>query len=349
MSKDNSFRGTKVYVGIDVHLKTWRIAPFTEQTALKKFTVSPPSVESLVKTLEDRYPGATFSMCYEAGYSGFWIQRELTQRGYATIVVNAADIPTSDKDHRRKTDSRDASKIARELRSSNLVPIYIPSQEAEKDRSVVRYRHQLVKDERRVKQRIKMYLHNQGFELGSTLKWSKKGLIELEELAKSVGDRYLSLSIKQLRSLLQRKEEVTTTIKHMSHSEAYEKLSCLLQSIPGISTLGSMILITEIVDMARFSNLDHLCSYIGLVPDTSSSGERERSRGITSRSNRRLRTFLIECSWIALRQDPALSKAYSTYTSRMIGNKAIIKIARKLLSRIRHVWLKREAYEFNVY
>lgn len=109
MIKDKSFRGTKIYVGIDIHLKTQRIAPFTDQTAFKKFTVSPPSVESLIKTLEDRYPGATFSFCYEAGYSGFWIKRELDQKGYSTIVVNAADIPTSDKDHRRKTDSRDGS------------------------------------------------------------------------------------------------------------------------------------------------------------------------------------------------------------------------------------------------
>lgn len=348
MTKSKSFRGTHIYVGIDVHLKSWRIAPFTDHSALKKFTVSPPSVDGLINTLKNTYPGASFSCCYEAGFSGFWMQRELSRKGFTTIVVNPADIPTSNKDHRRKTDSRDASKMARELRNANLSPIYIPSLKAEKDRSIVRFRHQLVKDERRIKQRIKMYLHSQGIQLGSKAKWSQRGLCELDELARTTNDTYLSLSLKQLRGLLQRKIEITDNIRHLSHSEEYEELSCLLRSVPGISTLGSMILITEIVDMTRFSNLDQLCSYIGLVPDTGSSGERNVSRGITRRSNRRLRTFLIECSWIALRHDPALAKSYSDYTKRMPGNKAIIKVARKMLSKIRHIWLKRESYELNI-
>ena len=155
---NKSFEGKTIYVGIDVHSKSWTIGTYSKNTALKKFLMSPPSSEQLVKTLEEKYPGATYVCGYEAGFCGFWIQRQLELLGVKAIIVNAADIPTSNKDQRRKTDPRDALKIARELRSGSVNSIYIPSIKAEKDRSIIRYRTQLVNDERKVKQRIKMHL-----------------------------------------------------------------------------------------------------------------------------------------------------------------------------------------------
>lgn len=214
-SKNTSFEGTTIFVGMDVHKKSWSVAPFTSETALKKYTVSPPSSKKLAESLRKQYPGAHFKCCYEAGFSGFWAQREL---------------------------------------------------------------------------------------------------------------------------------EVTKKIRELSRTKEYSKLSYLLQSVPGVSYLGSMILITELITIKRFKNLDYLCSYTGLVPDVNNSGEVERVLGITRRSNKRLRTFLIESAWIAIRQDPALSLVYTKYATEMKGQKAIVKIARKLLNRIRFVWLNETPY-----
>jgi len=47
-----------------------------------------------------------------AGYFGFNAHRELLKLGIANQVINAADIPTSDKDRQRKSDKIDAKKIA---------------------------------------------------------------------------------------------------------------------------------------------------------------------------------------------------------------------------------------------
>ena len=100
-----------------------------------------------------------------------------------------------------------------------------------------------------------------------------------------------------------------------------------------------MILLTELVDMNRFKTLDHLASYIGLVPGEHSSGDDddENITGITPRCNRYLRSILVECAWVAVRKDTALTMCYSELTKRMKGQKAIIRIARKLLNRIRYV------------
>ena len=172
-------------------------------------------------------------------------------------------------------------------------------------------------------------------------------MVLLQDFANKQGDQYMLNCIYQLQKLKELEVDVTKSIKALSKSEKYNLRSSLLQSIPGVSVLGSMILLTELADINRFCNLDHLCSYVGLVPDTRSSGEVDRVGGLTYRANKRLRVLLIEASWIAIRHDNSLSLAYTNYCKKMRGQKAIVKIARKLLSRIRYVWLNQKSYKLN--
>jgi transposase len=116
----------------------------------------------------------------------------------------------------------------------------------------------------------------------------------------------------------------------------------LLKTIPGISILTAMILLTELGEIGRFRSIDQLCSFVGLIPDIQGSGDKEHVTGITPRRHSHLRWLLIEASWIAVRRDPALMEAFDQYGKRMLKSKAIIKVAKKLLNRIRYV-LKNEA------
>ena len=138
---------------------------------------------------------------------------------------------------------------------------------------------------------------------------------------------------------------LTGHIRALAGQEPYHTPVELLTSIPGISTLTAMVLLTEIVDINRFKNLDHLASYVGLIPGEDSSGEQERTTGISRRRNGHLRNMLIESSWVAVRKDPALLMAFSKLIKRMPKNRAIIRIARKLLNRIRYVLKNGQAYE----
>ncbi len=101
--------------------------------------------------------------------------------------------------------------------------------------------------------------------------------------------------------------------------------------------MTAMILLTELGDLTRFKNLDHLASYVGLIPDTKASGETEHIGRLTFRRNAQLRAVLIEAAWTASRLDPVLLLAFNEYCRRMKKTKAIVKIARKLLNRIRCV------------
>jgi transposase len=122
------------------------------------------------------------------------------------------------------------------------------------------------------------------------------------------------------------------------------ELYSLLKTISGIGPLTSSALITELGDINRFPHIDHLSSFVGLIPRVRESGETIHTGGITFRCNSFLRTLLIESSWQAVRMDPALMQYYQKHVINSKGHKVIIKVARKLLNRIRYVMKNRKPY-----
>ena len=95
----------------------------------------PASVEVLKNYLWKMYPEANFHSVYEAGFCGYWIHQKLVTYGINNIVVNPADIPTTDKEKKRKTDRVDSRKLGRSLRSGELHSIYIGSESKLDDRT----------------------------------------------------------------------------------------------------------------------------------------------------------------------------------------------------------------------
>jgi transposase len=346
-----NFAGENIYVGFDVHKKDWKVTIMSDQVIHKTFA-QPPNPEILVNYLTKNFPGATYHSAYEAGFSGFWIHNRLAELGVKSMVVNPADIPTTQKEKVHKEDKRDSRKIARSLRNNELKAIYIPTTRTLEDRSLVRMRNAVVSDLKRFKQRIKSFLFFYGIFIpeayqGGSGYWSKRFINWLEsiELNHRSGKEALGLLIKESQSIRKTILEVTHSIGQLAKSDHYRDQMSLLRSIPGIGLLTGMTILTEIECIERFSNIDQLCSYIGLIPTTSSSGEKEQHGGITFRGNHGLRKMLIESSWVAVRIDPALMKAYLDYCKRMDSNKAIIRIARKLTSRIQFVLKNKQSYK----
>jgi transposase len=95
-----SFKGQNIYVGIDVHLKSWSVTVLSENSVLKKFSQGPDAA-ALFKFLFTNYPRASYHSVYEAGFCGFWIHRRLEKFGINNIIVNPADVPTMSKEKLR--------------------------------------------------------------------------------------------------------------------------------------------------------------------------------------------------------------------------------------------------------
>jgi transposase len=322
----------------------------TEDIVYKTFT-QPPRPEVLYNYLKKNFPGGNYHSAYEAGFCGYWIHDKLVSFGIKSIVVNPADIPTTDKERVQKEDKRDSRKIARSLSAGTLMPIYVPSIQTQRDRSLLRTRSMLVRDLARYKNRIKSFLYFYGISIEPSFSnpqshWSNRFMLWLEnlEIDNGSGKEALQVLISECKNLRISILSINKQIRQLSNTDRYREKVKLLKSVPGIGLLTAMIILTELESVERFNNIDKLCGYIGLVPSTKSSGDKERTGDITPRGHNVLRTAVIESSWTAIRNDPSLMHSYLTFTKRMESNKAIIKIAKKLLSRIRFVLLNQEPY-----
>jgi len=97
------FAGQDIYVGIDVHPSSWTVAIYTAHLEHKTFRQD-PHPETLTRYLKRHFPGASYRGVYEAGYSDFWIPDALTAAGIDMMVINPADVPTTDRERSFKHD-----------------------------------------------------------------------------------------------------------------------------------------------------------------------------------------------------------------------------------------------------
>lgn len=347
------FSGQNIYIGLDIHLKQMTVTILGERLHHKTFSQE-PDAGALSSYLKRNFPGAHYRAAYEAGFSGFWLQEALQAQGIDCIIVNPADVPTKDKERKRKNDRVDSRKIASSLRNAELDPIHIPSKQCQLDRCLLRNRNNLIKDNTRCRNRIKSLLNYFGIRYPerfarSGTHWSR-GFMDWLKTVDLGGSGNAALNI-YLQEAEFRRDLLTKTLKEiraLSNQERYSKRVNLSMTVPGVGRLTAMTFLTELERIDRFRNRDALCNYVGLVPDISASDETVHIGDMTKRGNRTLRKFLVESAWIAARKDPALTIKYNDLCSRMNGNKAIIRIARMLITRIQYVLSKEEPYQFGI-
>jgi transposase len=233
-----------------------------------------------------------------------------------------------------------------------LTGIYVPDEAVLEMRSLIRLRGSIVKDTTREKNRIKSLLRFHGiaipeeFTRHSAGNWSKhflKWLGEVE-LSTGYGRKTLDLHIEQFVRLRAMLLQETRAIREISRKTPFSEMICLLTSVPGTGISTAVLLLSEIDDIHRFPNSGSLAAFIGLTPMCHSSGEKDGTGDITIRKHASLRCSMIEAAWVAIRKDPAMTMAYEGFRKRMNAQKAIVKIARKLVNRIFFVLKRKQEY-----
>ena len=101
--KEISFKGQKVFIGIDVHKDSWRVAIAPEVGVVKGHSQK-PSARELLDFLKKYYPDGEYHAVYESGFSGFSTYYALQDVGIDCIVIHAADVPTTQYEETMKTD-----------------------------------------------------------------------------------------------------------------------------------------------------------------------------------------------------------------------------------------------------
>jgi transposase len=325
----------------------------SENTSFKTLSM-PPKADILSNYLNNNFPNGNYYSAYEAGFCGFSAHYKLKSLGINNIVINPADVPTSQKEKVQKEDARDSRKIARSLRNGELEAIYVPSESTLDDRSLIRARSILVGDMTKFKQRIKSFLYKYGIEYPSEFSnrsshWSGRFMkwIDSISMKEESGRQALDVLVEEARNQRKLILETTKKIKYLSRTPKYNDQVLLLKSIPGIGIMNSMVILTEVEDIKRFSKDEKFASFVGLIPTSHSSGDKEKMGEITFRSHDFMRKAFIESAWVAVRFDPTMLLAYQKLCQRMEPNDAIVRIAKKLLNRVYAVLKYKKQYEYN--
>lgn len=348
LQNQSDFTGRELFVGIDVHKQRWQVAVYHEGLILSNCSIE-AGADALITHLRKRYGEASFSCVYECGPFGFALCRLLWAAGMECIVVNPADIPGTDKERRSKTDQVDARKLAIHLAAGLLHAVYVPTEKLQKQRSLIRFRKKLWGDLTRAKNRLKSELNFHGILIPKPFDkahWSHNFLLWIEQQAMKDEDLQATLllmleEVRTLRMLLLKTER---KVRELMWSKEFNEKSLLLRSIDGIGPQTSMLILTEVGDVRRFKSFDALNKFVGFCPDCHSSGENIRHTGLSLRRHNQLRSMLVEAAWQLVRRDPAMLDCYKGLLKRMKGQDAIIRIARKLLRRIRAVLLSETMY-----
>ena len=136
ISKNFSLAGKEIFIGIDVHKKTYSIVARADKETIKRWTTA-ACPKSVTQQLLSYFGEGTIHTAYEAGFSGFVLHRELSQHGIDSIVVHVPSIEVS-VSNRVKTDRRDAQKLAELLEAGRLRGVKVPSESQEAARMLSR-------------------------------------------------------------------------------------------------------------------------------------------------------------------------------------------------------------------
>jgi transposase len=125
----------------------------------------------------------------------------------------------------------------------------------------------------------------------------------------------------------------------------------LVSTVPAVKPFSAVKIIGEIgVDMSVFETSRHLCSWAGLTPQNDQSAGKKKTTRI-SRAGAYIKPLLVQCALAAIKSNkhPEIKNRYNAIKKRRGHKKAIIAIARMLLTAIYNILKKNEPYNAELY
>lgn len=337
------YKGKNIFIGIDVHKKTYSLTAIHEGEIVKKCTMAAdPTV--LLAFLKKYFNEAKIESAYEAGFSGFGLHRFLIDKGISNKVVHPASIEIASRE-RVKNDKRDSVKIATQLAAGRLRSVHIPSPEREGYRAISRVREQLMDDRRKKSVQIKMFLYQLG-EISHTESFAinTKQIRRLLNLTHSEDQKFV---LETLSNQWLSIDQEIGKVEERLHQQAQNDLSLeiIYCSLPGVGPITARVLANELGDMKQFPNSRRVFSYCGLTPREYSSGEHVRLGHITRQGKPILRRMLIQAAWRAIGIDEELLEFYTRISRKGGKKRAIVAVARRIIGYANTCLKQQRTYE----
>ncbi len=284
----------------------------------------------------------------------------------------------------KKTDKKDAKWIADIFKHDLVTGSFIPPADIRQLRDLVRYRNKLTNFSVGEKNRAQNCLTVSNFKLDDVFSdvFGKASSNIIQYILDNPNEKLTDVSKFRTKRMKATDEEILSAIDGEMCAEQAEKLRIirshlenldlckanlesvilylsekyldelnLVMTVPGISTFSAISIIAEIgVDMSVFPTSKHLCSWAGLTPQNNESAGKKKTTRI-SRAGEYIKPLLIQCANAAIKsnKNPEVRNRYLALKKRRGHKKAIIAIARMLLTAIYNILKKNEPYNSELF
>jgi transposase len=318
-----------MYAAIDLHQKTVQLVLKDEKGQIANEAKINRDANNILEFLN----GSRATVVMESGYNHEHIYDLLKEEGYDVRVAHPLMVKAIAY-AKVKNDKVDARMLADLLRLDMIPESYIPSIETRELRDLARRRHYFVSTRTMFKNKIHAELSRRWIDYSKTDLFTQTGKNYLKSLHIAAVDDYLD-AIEFLDAKI---KELDSEIKEQALQDKYAKL---LVTVPGISYYGALLISSEIADINRFPDPEHLCSYAKLAPGTHQSGDTQYQK-VDHKGNRMLNWIMIQCVHVhVLNCNSSITKHYNRIKETRGSKVAIVAAARKLMKAI-YIMLREE-------
>ena len=284
----------------------------------------------------------------------------------------------------KKTDKKDSKWIADVFKHDLVSGSFIPPADIRQLRDLMRYRFKLTnimtgeknrtqnsltvsniqlansfsdifgKSATKILNHILENPNDKDFDIGTMIHKGCK--TSIEEIQMSVEGKITPEQSAKIKVILQHldvlelcRHNLETSIFALSNP--YQEKLNLISSVPGIKDFSAIAVLSEIgSDMSVFQTAKHLCSWAGVAPQCNESGGKKKSSRV-SRAGAYIKPLLVQCANAAVKSNkyPEIKNRYLSIKKRRGHKKAIVAIARILLTAIWHILSKNEPYNAELY
>jgi transposase len=278
--------------------------------------------------------GAEVRVGMEASGHAGWFERLLAELNFELWMGDAAKIAAK-RVRKQKTDRLDAQHILTLMVKDDFPKIWVPSWENRDVRQLLWHRHRMVQTRTRIMNQLQAAALNEGLRYKKKL-WREAGRQQLESLPLA------PWASRRRHDLLEVLDRINPTIAELTRALEQQAKECpeaqRLMTHPGVGALTALAFVLIIGEAERFACGKQIASYLGLVPEEDSSGERRRLGHISKQGNSLLRFLLVEAAQVTVRSDTRWRNRFFHLAQRRGRKIAKVAMARRLAVRLYWMW-----------
>jgi transposase len=284
----------------------------------------------------------------ETGTHSPWVSRLLEECGHEVLVANARKLRLIYA-NRRKTDEVDAENLARlaRLDPKLLYPVRHRGEDSQAHMAMIRSRQALIGCRTQLVNHVRGAVKSFGARLPKcpARSFHKRAQEHIPEALLPA----LEPLLEQIASLTERIRDYDRRL--VAISEGHYPETALLRQVEGVGPLTALAFVLSLEDPYRFERSRSVGAYLGLVPATDRSGERDPQKRISKEGDEMLRKLLVGSAHYVLGpfgSDSDLRRHGEKIASRGGKNskkRAAVAVARKLSVLLHRLWVTAEVYD----